>query len=221
MARLQGGRGTTTPEYRALHSNFADVCNGISPDLTAFATRAFSAKLIGDEAFSQAKNPHNAEFGRASTLLHHLLLRVELNSADFDTILTILQDMPSQGEVVRMLQQSLQANAASSGLPQANGASNSPATSSSSSKFDERPSHAVALLPIADKWKQIGTLLGVLPGKLNGIHQRTVDDGTAMLEMIGAWLSMTSASWRGLLDAVRLVDQKRAEEIEKEFLSWY
>lgn len=212
-------RGTNTREYKLVRSNFGDITSGIIADLVPFATKAFEKTLIGDTALSDAKNTSKPEYDRASTLLQRLLQRIELDAAAFDTVLSISQSMPSLGQVTRILQgEQPPQEATTNGSSQASG---SGISASVASRLQERPSNAdalKALLSIADKWEQIGTLLGVPSGRLDGIHNWTRRDADALLKMIAEWLKMPGATWKALLDSVKAIDPLKATEIERDFI---
>ena len=76
-----------------------------------------------------------------------------------------------------------------------------------------------ALLPIANEWKTIGTLLGLSPGLLDSIHNSFNNDRDRLREMVSEWLKTLDATWEALIEAVKNVNQARASEIEKEWCS--
>ena len=85
-----------------------------------------------------------------------------------------------------------------------------------------RPSHGEvlsALLPIANEWKTIGTLLGLPPGKLDSIQKESHTEHGRLCGMITEWLKNPGADWEELLVAVKKIDPWRASEIEDEFCS--
>ena len=75
-----------------------------------------------------------------------------------------------------------------------------------------------ALIPIADKWKTVGTLLGVEPTQLNKIDHSLSHDEDKLREMTYIWVKLESASWESLVTAVEPVDQIKADEIKKDFV---
>ena len=75
-----------------------------------------------------------------------------------------------------------------------------------------------ALFPIADKWKTIGTLLGVETAKLDVIDHSFSRDDDKLREMTVMWVKSEAASWDSLISAVEPVDQAKALEIKKEFV---
>ena len=86
------------------------------------------------------------------------------------------------------------------------------------SKLDERPTIATALkalLSTADEWKMIGALLEVETADLNSIQKNTAKDNDALLEMITEWLKMPGATWKSLIEAVKVVNKQKAMEIEQ------
>lgn len=89
-------------------------------------------------------------------------------------------------------------------------------------KRNERPTHAEALralIPVSEKWKVIGTLLELMPGKLDSIESQYYNDTDRMMGMVREWLKTLSANWGSLIDAVELVDSQKAFEIERDCLS--
>lgn len=89
-------------------------------------------------------------------------------------------------------------------------------------KRNERPTNAEALralIPVSEKWKVIGTLLELMPGKLDSIESQYYNDTDRMMGVVRVWLTTLSANWGGLIDAVELVDSQKAFEIERDFLS--
>ena len=216
-------KGTSTPEYELFRKNLADLSTGITPNVIEIAIQALAQNLISDNNLSEAKNPTKTPYDRASGLNQLFLSRIELDAEDFYTILGIFQSIPALKTVCKILQIG-QASGASNGA--SNGAHGGPSASSAKktavsappSKLDQRPSSKEAfkaLLSIQDKWKPIGTLLEVPDGKLNGIENRTTTDMNALLEMINEWLKIPGATWRGLIEAVRSIDEQKAIEIEK------
>ena len=75
-----------------------------------------------------------------------------------------------------------------------------------------------ALLPIADKWKTIGTLLGVEPTQLDKIDHMLSQDDDKLREMTFVWVKLESASWESLIDAVEQLDQVKAANIKRDFV---
>ena len=99
---------------------------------------------------------------------------------------------------------------------QASGKAGSP------SKLKMKPSMGdafLALLPIANEWKTIGTLLGLTPGLLDSIQNSFNNDRDRLREMVSEWLKTLDATWKALIEAVKNVNQARASEIEKEWCS--
>ena len=200
-------KGTSTPEYEQFLKNLPDLSKGIESDVVDIAVKALAQKLISSNNLSEAKNPTKTEYDRASSLNQLFLRRIELDAEDFYTILGIFQSIPALKTVCKILQ-----------IGQASGASNGACSGPSTSKLDQKPSSAdalKALLSIPDKWKLIGTVLDIPEGKLNGIRNRTFTDVDALLEMINEWLKIPGATWRGLIEAVRMFDGQKAIEIEK------
>ena len=71
------------------------------------------------------------------------------------------------------------------------------------------------LLPLASKWKIIGTLLGIENHVLSRI--RADEDGVCdrLQEMLSEWLKQIDPppTWAALADAVETVDELKAQEI--------
>lgn len=71
------------------------------------------------------------------------------------------------------------------------------------------------LLPLASKWKIIGTLLGIQNHVLARI--KADEDGVCdrLQEMISIWLKQVKPppTWASLADAVEAVDELKAQEI--------
>lgn len=89
-------------------------------------------------------------------------------------------------------------------------------------KRNERPTNAEAfraLISVSEKWKVIGTLLELMPGKLDSIESQYHNDTERMMGVVQVWLTTLSANWGSLIDAVELVDSQKAFEIERDFLS--
>ena len=89
---------------------------------------------------------------------------------------------------------------------------------SRSSKLKEKPSNKdafLALKPIANKWKTIGTLLELPSGKLDSIQAESHRDNDRMREMVVEWLKTLDATWEDLITAVKEVDEARALQIKK------
>ena len=203
-------KGTSTPEYELFRKNLADLSRGITPNVIEIAIQALAQNLISDNNLFEAKNPTKTPYDKASGLNQLFLRRIELDAEDFYTILGIFKSIPALKTVCKILQNE-QASVAS------NGARSGP-SASVSAKLDQRPTSKDALralLSIPDKWKLIGTFLDVPVGKLNAIENRTTTHANALLEMINEWLEIPGATWRGLIEAVKIVDKQKAIDIEK------
>ena len=212
-------KGTSTPEYELFRKNLADLSRGITPNVIEIAIQALAQNLISDNNLFEAKNPTKTPYDKASGLNQLFLSRIELDAEDFYAILGIFKSIPALKTVCKILQNE-QASVASNGARKGPSASSEKKTAVSAppSKLDQRPTSKEAfkaLLSIQDKWKPIGTLLEVPDGKLNGIENRTTTDMNALLEMINEWLKIPGATWRGLIEAVRSIDEQKAIEIEK------
>ena len=79
----------------------------------------------------------------------------------------------------------------------------------------------LALKPIANKWKTIGTLLDLPSGKLDSIQVESHWDDDRMREMVDEWLKTLDATWEDLIAAVKVVNETRASEIEHEYIYSY
>ena len=75
------------------------------------------------------------------------------------------------------------------------------------------------LLPIANKWKTIGTLLELPPGKLDSIRNESHTEHDRLREMVAEWLKTPEANWEELVAAVKEIDPRKASEIERKFCS--
>ena len=72
------------------------------------------------------------------------------------------------------------------------------------------------LMPIAYKWKTIGTLLQVKNSSLNNIKKDNQNESEECLqEMLGQWLRQVDPqpSWQALVDVVKEVDPNLADKI--------
>ena len=90
------------------------------------------------------------------------------------------------------------------------------------SKLKERPllkDALIALLPIANKWRTIGILLDMRPHILEVIAAEQLDERDRLREMIHEWLNGLDANWENLIEAVNVVNEGRALEILRTFLS--
>ena len=73
------------------------------------------------------------------------------------------------------------------------------------------------LLPLADKWQNIGTLLGVRQGKLRSIKRDEQEADNCLREMLDTWLKQTDPlpTWSVLAEVVEHFDPKTADEMRK------
>lgn len=71
------------------------------------------------------------------------------------------------------------------------------------------------LLPLAERWNNIGVFLGINDGTLTTIkhNERQADD--CLREMLSVWLRSVSPppTWSNLADAIEPYDPARAKEI--------
>ena len=73
------------------------------------------------------------------------------------------------------------------------------------------------LLPLATEWKTIGILLGIQKHILDKIKKDEDGVRDCLQEMLAEWLKQVDppSTWRNLADAVKHVDQKKAQELAK------
>lgn len=71
------------------------------------------------------------------------------------------------------------------------------------------------LMPLASEWHNIGTLLGISEGELDAIRKENNRERDCLREMVKAWLRIVDPepTWEGLAEAVRVIDQKKAQDI--------
>lgn len=87
---------------------------------------------------------------------------------------------------------------------------------------DTKPKLTVAfkkLLPLAEKWKIIGILIGLETHILENIKKDEGGVQDCLGKMLSEWLKMADPppTWKDIIDAVQTVDPSKAEEI-KEYL---
>ena len=73
------------------------------------------------------------------------------------------------------------------------------------------------LLPLAEKWKTIGTLLGVENHILKNIKRDEEGVEDCLQAMLSEWLKQIDPqpTWMGVVDATEVVDPSKAEEIRQ------
>ncbi len=207
-------------EYNLVRSNFNALSKDIAQVVEAVASKAYEKNLISLNNHAKARSNRETGFDRASDLLSLLLTKIELNSDDFYTILGILRDIPTLGNSVRLLEPGQvpgQASASGQAPEQASGQA-----SAVNAKLSDRPSNkeaVLALLPVVDEWKFIGTMLELPASQLNSIEKRCVKEKDMLLEMVADWLKTENANWGDLIAAVKSVDKKSAVDIEKKLSS--
>ena len=73
------------------------------------------------------------------------------------------------------------------------------------------------LLSISSKWKNIGALLAIPSDTLDGIEHDEPDVDSRLREMLTRWIKQVNpsptCSWTQLIDAVKLLDPSKAEEL--------
>ena len=223
------GRGTTTPEYQLFQTHYSALSSGIADAVETVAEKALEKKLISPQNVAKALNKTSTKFERSSELTLQLHSRVGQRTKDFYVIVEILKSIPTLDHLAELLapgQASTQQAAAEQGsgkaspksgkaLDQANGAGQP-------SKLKEKPSikeFYLALLPIADVWKDIGVLLDLPSGTLASLQSENHRDRDRMREMGVEWLKTLNANWGALIEAVKEVNEARALEIEKRWCS--
>jgi hypothetical protein len=74
-------------------------------------------------------------------------------------------------------------------------------------------------MPLASKWHNIGVLLGLPPGKLDAIQQDYRSSDDSLREMLKEWLKMIDPppSWEQLVDALKVIDECKAEELRRKY----
>lgn len=76
------------------------------------------------------------------------------------------------------------------------------------------------LLPLQTYWKTIGTFLKIPAEDLDAIQRDNFyQQNDCLREMIKRWLRITdpAPTWEELVEAVRLIDSRRAEEIKLKY----
>lgn len=70
-------------------------------------------------------------------------------------------------------------------------------------------------LPISNKWRDIGTILGLSNGVLEGIKADESDMDGRLRAMLTEWLKQVHPppTWAQLANAVELFDKAKAEEL--------
>ena len=211
---------TTTREYKLFHKNFDRLCVEVGQALPVVANKAFQKKLISSGNVEKANMIHLTEYERSSALVMLLLKRIEGNTKDFYTILDIFKEISVMEGAVKLLDPQHQAGTASAA------ASSSPATATStqdgiSQKLLERPSVKqayVALIPVADRWRQIGTMLDLPSVTLASINNEHHSDKDKLLALVNAWLTqIDNVTWKALIEAVAIENSKVAAEIERKY----
>lgn len=78
------------------------------------------------------------------------------------------------------------------------------------------------LLPLAARWKTIGTLLGVSNFVLDKVRSDEEGADDYLREMLSEWLKQTDIdslpTWTALSDAVEVIDSSKAKEIREHYL---
>ena len=202
--------GARTPEYEAFRRNFSALTEGILPALRQVATKALDLSIISIYNLSAVRNEYRSPYDRSMELLQIFLGKIELDKEFFYKIVDIFSNIPEMNHLAELLQTQVS-------KPEATICPSSKNEATTDPKLYERPNHGAvfqALYSIADKWKSIGTLLGLPPGKLSCIEADYSKSVDRMREMVSAWLNGTSANWKMLIDAVKRVDSERASAIE-------
>lgn len=220
------GRGITTPEYQLFQKHYSDLSTGIAQAVEAVAEKALEKRLIGPENVAKALNKTKTEFERSSELTLLLHSRVGQRAKDFYVIVEILKSISSLDHLVELLapeqasEHNAQGTAGTAIDPPRQGALEQ--ASGQASKLKTRPSNReafLALKPIANKWKTIGTLLELPPGTLDSIQSESHRDQDRVREMVAEWLKTLDATWEALIEAVEEEDKTRASEIKRKFCS--
>ena len=73
------------------------------------------------------------------------------------------------------------------------------------------------LLPLAEKWKTIGTLLGVESHILKNIKRDEEGIEDCLQAMLSEWLKQIDPqpTWMGVVDVMEVVDPSKVEEIRQ------
>ena len=73
------------------------------------------------------------------------------------------------------------------------------------------------LYPLATKWTDIGTLLGVSEPILDRINRERERIHDCLREMLSEWLKQIDPvpTWKELIDAVEIADKSKAKEISE------
>ena len=73
------------------------------------------------------------------------------------------------------------------------------------------------LLPLAEKWKTIGILIGLESHILENIKKDEEGVQNCLGKMLSEWLKIADPppTWKDIIDAVQAVDPSRAEEMKK------
>ena len=71
------------------------------------------------------------------------------------------------------------------------------------------------ILPISNKWRNIGTLLDITEGTLGGIAADESDMDSRLRAMLSEWLKQVNPppTWSQLANAVEPFDKAKAEEL--------
>ena len=174
------------------------------------AEKAKERKLIYPETIAMAKNRDKAEVERASHLTCVLLDRVQEKRKDLRVIIEILEST-NLSNVARIIDPSKYHFAASGKTAE---------LLCQGIKFREKPSNKdafLALMPVANEWKTIGTLLELPSAKLDSIQNENNKDLDRLREMIAEWLKTPEANWEALIEAVKPINKEKALEIQKEW----
>lgn len=72
------------------------------------------------------------------------------------------------------------------------------------------------LMPLASKWQNLGALLDISEEKLDAIKRNNLNQVEDCLrDMISTWLKIDpQPTWKGVVEAVEVIDQKKAEDIK-------
>ncbi len=214
---------THAKEYKVFHDNFDKLCDGVKEALPVVTQKAFSKRLISSGNVEKAGMLARTEYERSSELVMVLLKRIERNTEDFYTILDIFRSQPVLENVVKLLEQPLhQAGVTAPSAKQGTATAVAMTPNDSSPKLQERPSTKQAfsaLVPVADKWKQVGAFLEIPRAILGSIQNESNTDRDRLLALISYWLTtIKNVNWKSLIEAVEMADEHQAQQIRIAFL---
>ncbi len=96
-------RGTKTPQYKAIKSNYTDLGSSLEPVLRRVTAKCFEKNLISTTEKDKANNKGEPKAERSEDLVDTILKKIESNIKSYDIFMKILKELTELDDIVQTI----------------------------------------------------------------------------------------------------------------------